>query len=157
MIRKRTDFIVVHCSATDDGMDIGATEIGIWHRRQGWTGIGYHFVIRRDGKIEKGRDLMAVGAHAGGHQKTTAGEHADLYNEISVGVCMVGGVEADDAMKARDNFTPEQWAALKALTEVLLTMWPRAKVIGHREIAVIPKACPSFDVQAWKKRVGLSS
>lgn len=141
--RKSTDLIVIHCSATRPGQDIGVLEIDKWHKARGWESCGYHFVIRRFGKVEVGRPLMAIGAHAGGH------------NDESVGICMVGGVDADDIKKAVDNFTKEQWIAVEAVVRALKTMWPKAKIIGHREISLTPKACPSFDVQLWKELVGL--
>ena len=59
-------YLVVHCAATPPEMDIGAKEIDLWHRQRGWSGIGYHFVIRRDGRVEAGRPLDRPGAHAQG-------------------------------------------------------------------------------------------
>ena len=153
--RLLTNLIVIHCAATDDSQDIGAAEIDRWHKQRGFDRIGYHFVIRRNGRIEKGRGLYDRGAHAGGHDRKAVGDMAVAYNDRSIGICMVGGVEADDDMKARDNFTVEQWATLRALVETMLTIFPSAQVIGHREIAIVPKACPSFDVQAWKIKVGI--
>ena len=79
--RKRTDFIAVHCSATRPSMDVGVKEIDQWHRARGFSGgVGYHYVIRRDGTLEHGRAEAAVGAHVEG------------YNHNSVGVCLGGGV-----------------------------------------------------------------
>ena len=56
-VRKTTDTIVIHCTQTPDTMDIGADEIKKWHKNRGFDTIGYHFVIRRDGHVEKGRDI----------------------------------------------------------------------------------------------------
>jgi hypothetical protein len=86
-------YLIVHCSATSEKQDIGAKEIDSWHRAKGWSGIGYHFVIRRDGTIEQGRALHKYGAHAYG------------YNKVSLGICMIGGVAANG--KAEDNFTTD--------------------------------------------------
>ena len=55
--RKKTNMVVVHCSATRDDMDIGVAEIDKWHRGRGFYMIGYHDVIRRDGSVEQGRDI----------------------------------------------------------------------------------------------------
>lgn len=137
MARTKTDLIIVHCSATPAGMDIGAKEIDRWHREKGWLKIGYHFVIRRDGTIEPGRDIDEVGAHAEG------------YNGRSVGICLVGGV-AIDGKHSENNFTPAQFASLAKLLKSCLISYPDAKIIGHREVA--PKDCPSFDVQEWLKK-----
>jgi N-acetylmuramoyl-L-alanine amidase len=60
-MRKSTNWIAIHCSATRPSQDVGAADIRKWHKAQGWADIGYHFVIRRDGKIEKGRALDCRG------------------------------------------------------------------------------------------------
>ena len=125
------DRLFIHCSATTPKMDIGVNEIRKWHTNRGFTDIGYHFVIRRDGTIEDGRDIDKVGAHVAG------------YNTGSIGICMVGGVDA--AMKAEDNFTVEQWRSIRNLLRILKADYPKATIHGHNEFA--NKACPSFDVQ----------
>jgi N-acetylmuramoyl-L-alanine amidase len=140
MSRQRTDFIIVHCAATGPDQDIGAREIDRWHRARGFLKIGYQFVIRRNGEVETGRELDEVGAHAEG------------YNSRSVGICLVGGVEAD-GKTPQDNFTHAQWSALTALLRDMKQRYPEAKIIGHREVS--RKACPSFDVQAWLKTVDI--
>ena len=140
-MRKSTNFIVVHCAATSPSMDIGAKEIDRWHRQRGWLGIGYHFVIRRNGTVEEGRHIDKAGAHAVN------------YNNKSVGVCLVGGVK-EDKKTPEANFTNEQYKALVALLKRLKEKYPSAKIIGHNEIAA--KACPSFNVQSWLKTVNLN-
>ncbi len=141
MMRKRTEYIIIHCSATPPTLDIGKEEIDKWHRQRGWFGIGYHFVIRRNGTVEIGRPVMEVGAHAQG------------YNAVSVGVCLIGGVDSSGQTKPQNNFTPQQWESLLHLLKTLKTQFPGAKIIGHSEVS--NKACPSFDVQKWKATVGL--
>ena len=139
---SRVDFIVIHCSATRATADIGAADIDKWHRQQGWLSIGYHYVIRRDGTVEKGRPADAVGSHAKG------------VNARSLGICMAGGV--DTKGKAEDNFTPEQKDAVLALVKQLKAKHPAAKVIGHRDVPGTRKDCPSWDVMAWAAEHGLS-
>ena len=139
MMRKRTKYIIIHCSATPPTLNIGKEEIDKWHRQRGWFGIGYHFVIRRNGAVEIGRPAMEVGAHAQG------------YNAVSVGVCLIGGV--DSSGHAQNNFTLQQWESLLHLLKRLKARFPEAKIIGHNEVS--NKACPSFDVQEWKATVGL--
>ena len=63
---RNIDSIIVHCSATKAGQDFTATDIDRWHRERGFNGIGYHYVIRLDGKLEKGRDVALAGAHCKG-------------------------------------------------------------------------------------------
>ena len=80
---KDVQFITLHCSATRPTQVAGVKEIRAWHKKKGWSDIGYHFVVRRDGTIEKGRDESIKGAHCA----------AKNGNVASIGICMVGGVK----------------------------------------------------------------
>lgn len=123
--------IIVHCSATREGDDsINAEVIDRWHKARGWKGIGYHFVILLDGKIETGRMINKCGAHTKG------------YNCSSIGICYIGGVEKN-GKTPKDTRTPEQIASMLELLRVLRKMYPDAKIHSHRDFAA--KACPSFD------------
>ncbi len=147
MKRKRTDMIVVHCSATKATQDIGAKEIDDWHRAKGWRAIGYHFVIRRDATLELGRPVNDVGAHVKG------------FNLHSVGICVVGGLDYN--YEPDDNFTVEQKEMLAVLIIGLMLRFGVVEVLGHRDLSpdvdgdgVIEefewlKACPCFDVDTW--------
>lgn len=141
--REKTDFIAIHCSATGPKQDFGAADIDKWHRAKGWKCIGYHFVIRRNGTVEEGREELTIGAHV------------ENWNSVSVGICMVGGVDADDPKKAVNNFTPEQFASLKQLLIDLKIRYPSAIIQGHRDFPKVAKACPCFSVAEWLKTVGL--
>jgi len=150
MTRKATDYIVVHCSATRADMDLGVTEITAWHRHHGWNTIGYHFVIRRNGHLETGRQIDAIGAHVKG------------FNHNSIGICLVGGLGNDK--EPENNFTPEQWHTLHGLLHRLRGEYPTAQILGHRDFSpdldqdgVIEqhewmKACPCFDVRGWLEK-----
>jgi len=150
MLRVRTDFIVVHCAATPPSADIGAAEIDGWHKAKGWRGIGYHYVIRRNGEVEPGRP---EGEH---------GAHEPAVNARSVAVCLVGGVrQVEDRdgkedidgprwdFEPENNFTEEQFASLRRLLGELKARYSSAQILGHRDIPGVKKACPSFDVRAW--------
>jgi N-acetylmuramoyl-L-alanine amidase len=129
-------FLAVHCAATQPTADVGVKEIDRWHRDRGFLKIGYHFVIRRNGVVETGRSLNERGAHIEDH------------NHESIGICLVGGVNAQ--LKAEDNFTKAQKDALAALLRQLKAgPYPHAVVQGHRDFPGVAKACPSFDVKSW--------
>lgn len=130
-------YLVVHCSATQAKSDIGAKEIDRMHRERGFLKIGYHFVIRRSGVIEEGRKLSEIGAHVEG------------YNSCSIGICMVGGIDASG--KGEDNFTDDQYAALGELLHKLEAQFPKADILGHRDFRGVKKECPCFDVRKWVK------
>ena len=122
--------IIVHCSATPEGKDFTVLDIKKWHLERGFSDMGYHYVIYRDGSINKGRDESKIGAHCTGH------------NSYSIGVCYVGGV-AKDGKTAKDTRTDAQKKSLLSLLRNLKMKYPQASIHSHRDYA--NKACPSFD------------
>lgn len=124
--------IIVHCTATRAGVNVTVEDIRRWHKQQGWSDIGYHYVVYRDGSVHEGRNVNIVGAHCLGH------------NTYSIGVAYVGGVARDGKTPA-DTRTVAQAEALERLMVELKRLYPNAKIYGHREFA--NKACPCFDVR----------
>lgn len=72
--RPLTDMLVIHHTGERD-IDASAAQIHDWHLANGWAGIGYHFVIRKNGDVEIGRPEWAVGSHAAGENSHTIGIH----------------------------------------------------------------------------------
>ena len=145
--KRRVDKIIVHCSDTYRDMDINAATIRKWHTEErGWSDIGYHFVILRDGTMEIGRDL-----DKDGDIYEEIGAHVAGWNKHSIGICLVGGKGKDN--KPEMNFTEDQLHQLEMLIRTIRADYPKATVHGHNEFA--NKACPSFDVQDWLREVGL--
>lgn len=132
--------IAVHCSATLEGKPFFAADIRRWHKAQGWSDIGYQFVIDLDGTIEVGRAIGEVGSHVKG------------YNTHSIGICYIGGVGPDG--KPKDTRTPAQKAAMVALLTALKQRYPTAAIKGHRDYPGVAKACPSFDAVAEYRDLG---
>lgn len=150
---KEIDAIIIHCSATRAGQDIGKSEITQMHLKRGFNTIGYNFVVRLDGTIETGRSLSIDGAHC-----NTKGFSGLSYNKHSIGICYVGGL--DEKGKAADTRTPEQKKALEKLIRQLLHEYPNIKeILGHRDTSpdldgdgeVEPKEwvkeCPCFNAK----------
>ena len=136
--KRRIDEIIVHCTATPEGQPRTVEQIRQQHKAQGWSDIGYHILVTLDGQAHLGRDMDISGAHAEGH------------NSHSIGVCYVGGVEnrpgvAYKDLKAKDTRTEAQKATLMALLMDLRKLYPKARIIGHRDVS--SKACPSFDAK----------
>lgn len=127
--RKITE-IIVHCSATAEGKDFTVADIRKWHLQRGFSDIGYHWVIYRDGSVHQGRSESVIGAHCTGH------------NSNSIGVCYIGGCEKD-GKTPKDTRTEAQKKALVKLLKELKEKYPKASIHGHRDFA--SKACPSFD------------
>ena len=73
--RTSTKRIVIHHSGTVQDLDLSAAQIHQAHKAKGWAGIGYHFVIRKNGAIERGRPLWSLGAHAQSNNHDTIGIH----------------------------------------------------------------------------------
>ena len=127
---RKIDKIIVHCSATPEGKDYSVDTIRKWHLQRGFSDIGYHYIIYRDGSIHTGRDESVIGAHCKGH------------NSNSIGVCYIGGC-ASDGKTPKDTRTTEQKQSLVKLLKELKAKYPQASIHGHRDFS--SKACPSFD------------
>lgn len=125
--------IIIHCSAVKPTQQSGVREIDIWHRARGWKGCGYHYVIRRDGTIEIGRQLPEVGAHC------------QYYNRHSIGICYEGGLDVDG--HPADTRTEAQRRAMRTLLEELHAQFPNAMIVGHNVFNTM-KACPCFNALA---------
>lgn len=152
--------IIIHCAATPNGKPFTVEDIDRWHDERGFArrafwrtqvrpelkAVGYHYVVLVDGTVASGRHEDEVGAHAGG------------FNDKTVGVCLVG----------TDKFSGAQWASLAKLVAELQGRYPRAKVLGHRDLSpdtngnglIEPdewvKTCPGFDVALWLSSAGVA-
>lgn len=150
--KRRIDYIAVHCTASREGQDLTVEQIRKEHRAQGWSDIGYHYVVYRNGTVHQGRDVDVSGAHVSG------------YNSYSIGIAYVGGLEdkpgvAYSRLKAKDTRTDQQKASLLALLMDLRKLYPKAVIQGHRDFSpdkngngtIEPsewiKDCPSFDAK----------
>ena len=129
--RRITDQIVIHHTGNPWDDDLSAAEIDASHKAQGWTCIGYHYVIRKDGTVEEGRPHWTVGAHAYGENSHTIGIH----------VC--GNFEIGEP-------TAAQIESLAMLLANLCTDYglsiDRDTIVGHREL--MATACPGRNLYA---------
>ena len=130
--------LIVHCSATPEGKDYSVDTIRQWHLQRGFSDIGYHYVIYRDGSIHIGRDESIIGAHCTGH------------NTNSIGVCYIGGC-ASDGKTPKDTRTLQQKESLLSLLKTLKVKYPNAKIYPHYKFAA--KACPSFNAEEEYKNI----
>ena len=143
-LRKKTDSIIIHCAATKASMDIGYKEIRKWHvEDNGWDDVGYHFIIRRNGQLEKGRPEGYSGAHA------------PSYNGRSIGICLVGGMAEDGS--AENNFTLEQFLTLKDLVNMVMDKYSDiTEVLGHCDVQDNKPNCPGFNVKEWLNKEAIN-
>lgn len=150
---NKIDSIIIHCSATKAGQDLRAKDIDRMHRARGFNQIGYNFVIDLDGTVENGRPLSIDGAHC-----PTKGFSGESYNKHSIGICYIGGLDANG--KAKDTRTDVQKDALRELIVKLCKEYEIIELLGHRdtspdldgsgevEPAEFIKSCPCFDVRS---------
>ena len=128
--RGETDFVVVH-HVGDITRDVSAEEIHGWQLNNGWAGIGYHYVIRKDGSIERGRPRTAIGSHCYGS------------NSVSLGICVVG-----DFMQEEPN--DAQLDSLKNLLADLMDIYmlepSRETIVGHYEKC--ETSCPGDNMKS---------
>ena len=128
---RRITLLVIHCSAVRPDQTSSADDIEKWHRERGWkNGIGYHYVIRRDGEIEPGRPEWMIGAHCVNH------------NAHSIGICYEGGI--DIRGQPADTRTEAQRRSLRKLLEQLHKAYPQALIVGHHDLNP-QKDCPCID------------
>ena len=110
--RGRTEEVILHHAEASSAT---VWDINQWHLDNGWTGIGYHYYIRKDGSIYRGRPEWAVGAHATGH------------NDRSIGVCCEGAYMTETMPAA-------QLSALRALLRDIMGRYGALALRRHRDV-----------------------
>ena len=133
--------IIIHCSATRPDWLKGkpaavkVAAIRKWHvEDRGWSDIGYHWVIDRNGEVLPGRPEGKQGAHVRGHNRNT------------LGVSLIGGFGGSAVDTFDDHFTGAQRLALEKLIADIQKRHKITKLSGHNEYA--NKGCPCFDVRS---------
>jgi N-acetylmuramoyl-L-alanine amidase len=139
---SRMGTIVIHYSATPIEQDYTVKDIDDMHRRRGFSGIGYHYFIRKNGAVERGRDMSQAG-------RFEQGAHSQGENGISIGICFEGGVRKAAPNVGFDSRTPAQVTAMIQLIRDLKVRYPYAEVKGHRDMPGAATQCPGFDASAW--------
>lgn len=133
-------YIVLHCTAGPQNQSTQAI-LNYWKNDLGWTNPGYHFEINADGTIEQLHPIEKVANGVAG------------YNSHSLHISYKGGVDAKG--KPVDNRTSAQIKSQIELIRKYHKMFPKAKILGHRDFPGVTKACPSFDVATWLKTIQL--
>lgn len=132
-MKRKINFIVIHCSDSDHGHHDNIETINQWHLARGFNKIGYHYFIDKTGNVFKGRNEEDVGAHVKG------------FNSNSIGICLSG----------KNIFTPEQFHSLEILLIDLCGRFDLEKkdILSHCDLDK-KKTCPNFDlkklVSSWE-------
>ena len=122
---RKVDRVFIHCSASDNPAHDNVATMDRWHKARGWSGVGYHYFIRKDGTLEAGRPLHKTPAAQAGHNRGT------------IAICLHGLKE--------ENFTQAQFETLIDLCQKINRAYEDITFHGHREVAA--KACPVFDYE----------
>lgn len=147
---------MLHCTATPEGREVTSGEIRHWHTDpvkkggRGWKQVGYTDMIHLDGTVER---LVRNNEDAEVDPwEVTNG--AKGYNTVSRHVVYVGGV-SKDGKTAKDTRTEAQLKAMTAYVRDFHERFPQIRIVGHGELPGVKKACPSFDVAAWLRSIGI--
>lgn len=165
----KLQYLVLHCTATPEGREVSAAEIRRWHtsappKGRGWKQVGYTDMIHLDGKVER----LVNNNEDANVDPWEISNGAKGYNSISRHVVYVGGLEATTNPKgeivakkdrrgntiAKDTRTAAQLASMTAYVKDFHRRFPDVKIIGHNQVAA--KACPSFNVPAWLRSIGIN-
>ena len=146
LLDSRVAYLVQHYSATAIEGNYTAADIDAMHKLRGFKEIGYHYFIRKNGMIETGRDLSQPG-------RFEQGAHSKGENDISIGICLEGGVTRARPNEGFDSRTHAQIKAQIKLIRELLLRFPNAKVIGHRDMPFAATQCPGYNAADWWQTV----
>ncbi len=147
------NMLVIHCTDTPPLREVTSAEVRFWHTApppagRGWGQVGYADMIHLNGVVE---NLVP-------HDENQMVDPSEItngaqgYNSNSRHVVYVGGMSASGS--AQDTRTPLQSMALAGYVKKFLQLHPTCKVAGHNQLAA--KACPSFDVPAWLRSIGIN-
>ena len=135
---RRIRAIVIHCTATPPRLAVTHGMLHGWHSRRGFSDIGYHLVIARDGSHFKGRSVNIQGAHA----------RTNGWNRGTIAVSLVGGI-GQHTNRPEANFTQAQMNTLRRALNMFKAQYgDDILVIGHHDTGAA-KDCPCFDVIRW--------
>ena len=147
-IDREVTEVVVHWSETHTNKNIGSEEINKIHLELGLEGIGYHYVIRRDGSLQRGRPVNIKGQHA----------PVNNHDERSVGIVFVGGINVPTGTPNSENFlsaqslTRSQINTFDHFCRAFYAVFPGAQIVGHSEIDE-DEIDPGFEVINYVENV----
>jgi len=145
-VRRDVTEVIVHATETYSNKNIGSPEINDIHNKLGHDGIGFHYVIRRDGSLQRGRPVNRKGEHA----------PVNDHNDFSIGIVMVGGLAAasgqENPSRSPHSFTRAQFTTLEQFLESFYRKFPGGQVFGHNDVD-IAELDPYFDVPDYVESI----
>lgn len=149
---KKLKYLIIHCTATKEGVEVTPADIIRWHTSpkpvgRGWSQVGYSKLILLDGTthsfINEDDDEFVD------NWEITNGVKG--INSESRHICYVGGL--DNNLNAKDTRTPEQKESMKFVVFTMIKKYPLIKIAGHNQFA--KKDCPSFNVPEWLREINI--
>lgn len=152
---KRLEFLVIHCTATPAGREVSSEEIRRWHTSpppagRGWSQVGYSRIFHINGGVE----ILVPNNDDGFVDAWEVTNGVAGKNSICQHVVYVGGMTADNK-KPFDSRSLMQKDVMKSAILAFHRKHPEVKIVGHNYFDK-GKACPSFDVQAWLRMIGIN-
>ncbi len=145
--RRAITTVIAHWTGTYINQDIGSENVNQWHVDRGWAGCGYHYIIRRDGKLQRGRPLNRQGAHAGATDIS--------FNPRSIGIAFAGGYNCPSGTPNPNKFisaeslTTKQMATFEMFMGTFYQVHPGGQAYGHSDVDNKGKVDPGFDVPEY--------
>lgn len=142
--REITEVIVHWTAHFNDQGHVGAEECHNIAISRGFSGCSYHYIIKKDGSLQRGRPINKPGAHA----------KANGHNLYSIGVSFIGGYNCNSDNKNRNSFinagsiTSQQWNTLNTFLEAFYLVWPGGQVWGHNDTDP-SKVDPGIDMKEY--------
>jgi len=136
--------VVVHWTETPTNKNIGSEEINEYHLASDLEGIGYHYVIRRDGSLQRGRPINIEGQHS----------PLNNHNNRSIGVVFVGGINVPSGTPNPENFvsvqslTRSQFNTFDHICRAFYSIFAGGQVVGHNDVDQTEDD-PGFDVREY--------
>lgn len=154
MSRQPLKYLVIHCTATPEGREVSAADIRRWHlspppEGRGWRQVGYTDLFHLDGTVER---LVENNEDAWVDPREITNGAAG-YNSVSRHIVYAGG--CDRSMNPKDTRTAAQKEAMRRYVLDFHSRFPDVRIVGHRDLPGVNKACPSFDVAAWLRETGI--
>ena len=145
-VRRDVTEVIIHATETYSNKNIGSPEINDIHNKLGHDGTGFHYVIRRDGSLQRGRPVNRKGEHA----------PVNDHNDFSIGIVMVGGLAAasgqENPSRSPHSFTRAQFTTLEQFLESFYRKFPGGQVFGHNDVD-IAELDPYFDVPDYVESI----
>ena len=147
-------YIIIHCSATRGDKDFTEKQINDSHVARGFGKWGYHYYIRKDGRVIPMRAENEIGAH----DNFIVPGMKISYNRCSIGICYEGGLDKNG--KAKDTRTDAQKKTMRELVQDICHRHDIIDILGHRDTSpdkngngIVEKCewmkeCPCFDVKS---------